>query len=579
MDLIINKQIDGYAYVDIHELEYETLSNYDKVALIVNETNEEESKKYYKAIRNILLYKSKVYLIIVENGKNIEQECINLMLIYRNCNIYKVDDINFIDYDYIQSIFDREASFTEVQAYLGYDTTSYGDIVELVGKIQSLIEEKNIDELEEFIARNLKAIRDMPNVISYLIRIVEEYNGKDLLTELNKMGQNIENLNYKLSLAEEEENRLKAEIDKKKDDINSKNIEILELKNNMELLHLDIKAKQIEMDNLDGSGRENAEKLNKVIIELNDLQNKYADKDKELAEQLKKVNSLENLLKNKEYELEKLANLDRSISKDNDIVTELESALDNSKHIITELESKLNNANIQIESLRGSMGNDTSGDIIKNYSELNTSLVNCKIDNIVYFKEISYVTYTNSLIKSLIEFCKLNKKKVKLLIYDNGNIMSSTYNPLNIVNSNEYIRNKERLVKDVESFVITEPNQAIINDIVTCSDVKYDILIVYDRMKQLNNVINGNNVFNFWVANSSNDVKNLEQRLKINDKSRLIVGLGYHEKDQSLKIPTVNGYNEKTESAKNSAYFTLKYNGVSVIRTILEKARIDIKRR
>ena len=54
---------------------------------------------------------------------------------------------------------------------------------------------------------------------------------------------------------------------------------------------------------------------------------------------------------------------------------------------------------------------ESGGAVIKTYKELNTKLIDCKTKLIIYFKEVSYVRYTNSLVVKLMEV--LEKKKLK----------------------------------------------------------------------------------------------------------------------------------------------------------------------
>lgn len=579
--LVLNKHIDGYLYDEIETVEVDKIEA-ENIVIVLDEKSNGEMDLYTRKIMDMARKGKRLILVEVENSTDIAQVCINYMLLYKYYDVYKVANANDISSDYVDTVVGRCASFTEVQAYIGTNTTSYGNITNLLGTIKQLIIENKQEDLENYIAENYKALHDMPEVLSNLIAKEELYNAKEWMAEFEELNRTIDEIKQELEGKTSELNTAFNELKDTKEELENKNVEIIEMKHNLQVMEIDIKAKQAELEGLAMSDSNAVNKMNMLIVEMNELKEKHQTSLDELNENRNKIGELTERIIAKEKEVEELTEKVKSTDSENSSSAVLEEALDESKKVIDRLNSTVSELNAEINELKKEINNGNNSQnadsgIIKTYSELHTSLINCKVDNILYFKEISYVNYMNSLIKAIIGMCNAAKIKVKLLIYDNCGVMSSTYNPLNIVNSTEFFRNKERLVKNVEAFVVTEPNQAIIESIVTCTDPKHEILIVYDRMKQLNNIITGNNVTNYWVANSSNDVKNIEQRLKINDKSRLIVGSNYHEKDQSIKIPTIPDYENKQGASTIAAYSKLVYNGTPIIQTILAKANIDLK--
>lgn len=215
--------------------------------------------------------------------------------------------------------------------------------------------------------------------------------------------------------------------------------------------------------------------------------------------------------------------------------------------------------------------------VIHSYSELNTTLIKCKTANVIYFKEISYVPYTNSLMVMLMEIFKLMKKKAKLIIYD-SRVGLSTYKPLSVIGGSEFVANKANFVSHVDTFAVVEPNPTILTSILESTNPAFDVVIVYDRMRQATNIVSGNNVVKFYIINSNKDFREVQNQLRITDKSSVITRVGSSIGAETLNIPRIEDYNAvgTTESAKISKYKKLQASGNNklIIQTILDKARV-----
>lgn len=220
----------------------------------------------------------------------------------------------------------------------------------------------------------------------------------------------------------------------------------------------------------------------------------------------------------------------------------------------------------------------SAGPVIQTYSPINTQIFTCKVLNIIYFKEISYVQYTNSAVLTLFNILKIMKKKVKLIIYDSRAGLSTVYKPMSVIGGSEFVANKDNFVTHVEKFVVVEPNPVILTSILESTNPVFDVVIVYDRMRQPINIVEGNNITNFWVINSNKDFNEVKSQLSIKDKSNIITRVGSSIGEETLNIPTIQGYNLPgvTDSAKISKYQKLQTAGTnkSIIQTILDKARI-----
>lgn len=222
--------------------------------------------------------------------------------------------------------------------------------------------------------------------------------------------------------------------------------------------------------------------------------------------------------------------------------------------------------------------------VIKSFNELSTSSIKCLTKQVIYFKEISYVPYVNTLIDRLLKFLAIKKLKTKLLIYDSGNQMFQAYGNLQTIDGENYMSKKDNLINKVPAFVVAEPNQIVIKDILT-SDKAFDVVIVYDKMHTVNDVVTGNNVCKYYVMKSSTDYANLQKLLKINPDSNIITlannaisGVKYGNINY-LDIPFIADFNNSTDSAKTSKYLQLtsRHSGQKIILSILEKSHIQVK--
>ena len=216
-----------------------------------------------------------------------------------------------------------------------------------------------------------------------------------------------------------------------------------------------------------------------------------------------------------------------------------------------------------------------SGPIVSSFQTINTSTIaKCKTKAILYFKEVSYVRYTNSLvmaIQNMLETSQL-KLKVRVVVYDNKNDFSSIYRPLNIVTFHDYISNKDRLLR-TNAMVVVEPNHIIVEDILK---LDHDLLIIYDRLRLTKDLVHGNNVFKYWVINSASNYKELKS--EIVDTRYIITRPGVI--DRSLAIPEIADYSGLTPSSKLYKYRALP-NGAPepsglIVENILQRVGITL---
>ena len=222
--------------------------------------------------------------------------------------------------------------------------------------------------------------------------------------------------------------------------------------------------------------------------------------------------------------------------------------------------------------------------VISSYSAIRTNVIKCNVQHILYFKEISQIPYINSMVMALCSLLRgsgKSKKHVKLLIYDT-NVSFNTYKNLQAVSGSSFVTNKNTLITKTESFVVVEPNPAILTETIQCVNPEIPILIIYDRLRKEESIIEGNNVTKFFVINSSNDYLEASKKMSMN-KQFIITRTGSTIGPECLNIPTIPNYTDKetTPSARVAKYLKLQAEGNKklVIQTILDAARINIGRR
>ena len=161
-----------------------------------------------------------------------------------------------------------------------------------------------------------------------------------------------------------------------------------------------------------------------------------------------------------------------------------------------------------------------------------------------------------------------------------------------MVGSAEYLANKAVFLKSTERLVVVEPNPMIIEDVLTYASPAFDVVIIYDRLKQGNDIVTGNNIQKYFVINSYKDYVESKNILKITDTSHIITHTGgtlhsgvkytdgsptkVHVPKERLDIPKIDGYDRITDTAKVSKYMKLvsSISNKPVIGSIFERMRI-----
>lgn len=244
------------------------------------------------------------------------------------------------------------------------------------------------------------------------------------------------------------------------------------------------------------------------------------------------------------------------------------------KKELSEVKEKLNEAEVKVKTAE--IVNETgSTGMIRDYPELNTVQINSKVGRILYFKELGRIPYIDSLIWSIVEQLKIMKIKSKLIVYDYDAEVSDIYNPIPVCTSETFVQNKRSFVEKSDKIVMLEPNPSLITDVCRCLPA-YDVVIIYDRMKQKRDIIKGNNVTKYYVCNSKKMYDIGVSDFGIKDIESIIALSNLEIHGRYIDIPYIPDYKNCTVNAKISKYMKLigSKTGESIVKSIFKKSHI-----
>ena len=265
-------------------------------------------------------------------------------------------------------------------------------------------------------------------------------------------------------------------------------------------------------------------------IRFGSLKNKLNKVNNEALELKSKNDVLENTVAEQKTEIQDLKKMRADALKD----------VQHAQSRIEMLEKKLN-----------------QGTIIREYVTTNTKLISCKVKVILYFKEIARINYINSFIHEYYEYLtRILKKRTKLIIYVTPHAFLGVYKPIQSITSAEYVQNRQDIVNKMDKLVLIEPNPSVLQD--TLTSEAYDIVIVYDRLKQEADIVTGNNVHKYFVVNSMKDINELKRKTTINMEN-VITNPG--TAPEALTISYIDGYKGRSESQKLTAYMSMRNTG------------------
>ena len=287
--------------------------------------------------------------------------------------------------------------------------------------------------------------------------------------------------------------------------------------------------------------------------ELEELKENYSKACKEIEETKEKLQEAINEIEAYKEEVDKLNNEKELLETEN-----------------KQLKDEIKQLSEHMEKSSGRVG-----PVINIYGSVMTNLEGCKVKSIIYFKEVSYVRYVASFIETLFEIISRTKRlRIKLLVYDNAHSFTSIYSSgntgmIHIMNVSHFLRNKQNALEKAQKLFITEPNQAILKEILNAN---LDVLIIYDKLRQSNDLVVGNNVYKFWVINSKRDYLAIKNLYGIKENS-VITRDGVLE--EAIGIPEIADYKTLTESKRMVDWLKAECNGKKIIEEILNRAHIN----
>lgn len=260
---------------------------------------------------------------------------------------------------------------------------------------------------------------------------------------------------------------------------------------------------------------------------------------------------------------DKIASIKAQLEEANELSEKKQTEIRQRESTIDDLNQSLKDARRQLTQTKADMEElklqvQNAGPAIRSYQTVKTQLLKCKTEHIIYIKEISRIPYINSFVLMLQEMIKQFRYTSKLLIYDNTSQAQVTYGNMQQVDSAAFESNKAVLLNKTPKFVVTEPAPQILKDILQSINPQFDVLIIYDRMKQATDLVEGNNVYKFWVVNSFNDYNTTKNLFKIDRTDTIITRPASRIAPDVIDIPRIKAYEAETQDNGKFA----KYKGV-----------------
>ena len=268
-------------------------------------------------------------------------------------------------------------------------------------------------------------------------------------------------------------------------------------------------------------------KIDKLKEEIKDYRKKIDDSDEQYKKALLKT-------KTQEEQLEKLKVKAGALEKD------LSSALDKNKVLEQSLQELRDSA-------------DEFGDSIGRlrYQPIDISKIRTFNKYVIYFKEISHVTYARTMTEMLAAYIRMAMKKCLYVIYDNDNDFLAAYRGMNILNGEKLSKNPNIVNEMVENdpVLVTDTNMSVLNALLKTD---CDIIVILDRLRCKEDLIVGNLVFKYYIAGSIENLDNMESNNLMKFPADKTFIEGYNGK--YLYIPEIPNFNGSMPTAKPGMY-------------------------
>ena len=185
------------------------------------------------------------------------------------------------------------------------------------------------------------------------------------------------------------------------------------------------------------------------------------------------------------------------------------------------------------------------------YTAINTSQIRAFSKYVVYFKDINDTLYSRSMLKCLRSYFELEEKTAKLIIYDRAHDFMAIYKDCTIVNGEKLSKNPDLLKNSKNIIIVTDTNMGVLNAVL---QMDADILIIWDRLKNKEDLVEGSLVTKFYFFGDTAAVRDIENSTgKSYPRDRIFVNQG---SNTTLYIPKIDRYESFAPISQVSNYAT-----------------------
>lgn len=363
-------------------------------------------------------------------------------------------------------------------------------------------------------------------------------------------------------------------------------------------------ASELEVEEYIGCDISAYDKASEIILRINDMTfdgnldslADYIEENKEVIRNIPVVvdflkKSMESNMRGSDIRVEKMKrSLDEAVNTSKDAQNKYKEAMIKLKTTEEERDklatksstlekdvSALNSQKKTLEKRVEDLERDSMGDFeelnVTKYRAIDTvSLRNLK-KYIIYFKEMSHVTYARTMTEFLAEYLRMCGKKVLYVIYDRKNDFIGTMKGCTIVNGEILSRNPSVIANAVPDapILVTDTNMSVLNALLKSN---VDVLIIFDRLRCKENLVVGSLVTKFNIVGSRQQLEGLTASTGEEfPHNKTILEKPFND---YLFIPTIERFGSNRNS-DTSSYASIKVNGnETLFDSILDSCGIQL---
>lgn len=204
-------------------------------------------------------------------------------------------------------------------------------------------------------------------------------------------------------------------------------------------------------------------------------------------------------------------------------------------------------------------------------TKMSTQQARIDIEHVIYFKELTPCSYINSFIANFVQYIKISKKKnIICLIYDDAEFNKHKYGKLKRINGSNFVTNQS--LKGESMVVVTDAAPQILEEAL----ITHSIVIVYDRIGALQDIVVGRNVHKFAVVNSQKEMLEVKRETQLRSE-QFITTFGT-DKD-TLSVRQIREYKQMSQGGRLMSYANMvctKNNSTTVFEQLLFTANMNL---